>query len=356
VKENQIQTTLEVSGMTCMSCEMRIENNLRKLSGIAEVSADYTRSRVAVTYNPNLVSMDTIIAAVRELNYRVKRDSQVNSAGQSGIHGSDNNDKMPINQLVGIAIILFALYIIIKNTVGFNFIPLVNPNMGYGILFVVGVINLRCTVLPCAEELTCPSVPPLKLDSTSKLSKLRPSLLYNTGRILSYTLIGGIVGALGSVISFSGAARGSIAILSGVFMVIMGLNMLNMFPWLRRLNPKMPRIFGNRIYNNKGKHGPFYVGLLNGLMPCGPLQAMQIYALGAGSFIAGAFSMFMFSLGTVPLMFGLGAISSVLTGEIESPDGKSKCCFGIDIRGYYGEQRFEPFRYCLCLCLFPFRQ
>jgi len=47
-------------------------------------------------------------------------------------------------------------------------------------------------------------------------------------------------------------------------------------------------------------------------MPCGPLQAMQIYALGTGSLIVGALSMFFFSLGTLPLMFGLGAIVTML--------------------------------------------
>jgi plastocyanin domain-containing protein len=53
--------------------------------------------------------------------------------------------------------------------------------------------------------------------------------------------------------------------------------------------------------------------LLNGFMPCGPLQAMQLYALGTGSFTLGAFSMFIFSVGTVPLMFGMGAVSSLLS-------------------------------------------
>ena len=57
---------------------------------------------------------------------------------------------------------------------------------------------------------------------------------------------------------------------------------------------------------------------MNGLMPCGPLQAMQLYALGTGSFLAGALSMFIFSLGTVPLMFGLGALSSLLSSKFTS--------------------------------------
>jgi len=50
-------------------------------------------------------------------------------------------------------------------------------------------------------------------------------------------------------------------------------------------------------------------------MPCGPLQAMQLYALGTGSILAGATSMFLFSLGTVPLMFGFGAISTLLSSK-----------------------------------------
>jgi sulfite exporter TauE/SafE len=150
---------------------------------------------------------------------------------------------------------------------------------------------------------------------TSRLSKLKPSLMYNMGRVVSYTVLGGIVGALGSVVSFSGTAKGIVSIASGVFMVIMGLNMLNIFPWLRKFNPRMPKIFGNKVHNNNGKHGPFFVGLLNGLMPCGPLQAMQIYALGTGSVFGGAVSMLFFSLGTLPLMFGFGAISSFLSGK-----------------------------------------
>ena len=57
------------------------------------------------------------------------------------------------------------------------------------------------------------------------------------------------------------------------------------------------------------------MGLLNGLMPCGPLQTMQVYALGTGSFLAGALSMFLFSLGTVPLLLGFGAISAFLSAR-----------------------------------------
>ena len=57
------------------------------------------------------------------------------------------------------------------------------------------------------------------------------------------------------------------------------------------------------------------IGLLNGFMPCGPLQAMQVYALSTGSFIKGALSMLLFSIGTVPLMLFVGVFYHIIKGK-----------------------------------------
>ncbi len=306
---------LQIEGMTCTSCEMRIENALGKLEGIKDVKAIFSSSNVYITYDVSVIELNRIIEAIEKLGYLLK-----NKPGAEKALGTratkTTEDKMSINQLLGIGIILFALYIIIKNTVGFNFIPEVNQSMGYGILFLVGLLtSLHCISMCGGINLSLCVSYRHGSKEPGKLARMKPSLLYNSGRVMSYTIIGGIAGALGSAVSFSGSAKGIAAIISGVFMVIMGLNMLNIFPWLRKINPRMPKIFGNKIYNNNGTYQPFYAGILNGLMPCGPLQAMQIYALGTGSFAAGALSMFMFSVGTVPLMFGFGAVSSILSGK-----------------------------------------
>jgi sulfite exporter TauE/SafE len=148
----------------------------------------------------------------------------------------------------------------------------------------------------------------------SRLTALRPALLYNLGRVASYTVVGGAVGALGSAVSLPGGFKGAVQLVAGVFMLILGVNMLGLFPSLRRLNPRLPQIFSRGVdAKMDGSRSPLYVGLLNGLMPCGPLQAMQLYALSAGSLTGGALSMLFFSLGTVPLMFGLGSLSAVLS-------------------------------------------
>lgn len=306
MEENLVLKILHVEGMTCTGCETRIENAIKKLDGVENVKVSYSNSNVYVTYDIDAVNLNTIIEAVEKLNYKVKNKS--NSI-------RNKPQFMGVGQIVGIAVIILALYIIIRNTVGFNFIPQVNQSMGYGILFFMGMLTSLHCVAMCGGINLSVCVQYKAVTDGSKFDKLKPSALYNLGRVISYTIVGGIVGGIGSVVSFSGTAKGVVAILSGFFMIIMGINMLNIFPVLRKLNPRMPKIFSRKVHENGINRGPLIVGFLNGLMPCGPLQAMQIYALGTGSAMTGALSMFLFCLGTIPLMFGFGAVSSFLSGK-----------------------------------------
>lgn len=306
-------TVLQIQGMTCSNCEMNIENALKQIEGVIKVKASYSNANVSIHSDSDCIKMSKIKEEIEKLDYKVENKSSKEDYKTSENKEEDGNVSSNY-QLIGIAIILLAGYLVIKNTIGFNFVPEVNQNMGYGLLFIVGLLtSLHCIAMCGGINLSqCVSY---KYDDISKYSKFKPSLMYNSGRVISYTVIGGIVGALGSIISFSGTAKGTVAILSGVFMIIMGLNMLNIFSWLRKLNPRMPKLFRNKLDDGKTQHGPLYIGLLNGLMPCGPLQAMQIYALGTGSFFAGAASMFFFSLGTTILMFSFGAASSYVSGK-----------------------------------------
>ena len=78
-------------------------------------------------------------------------------------------------------------------------------------------------------------------------------------------------------------------------------------------NCRFPEKLADKISRKKRKENrPFGVGVLNGLMPCGSLQSMQIIALGSGNPVSGAAAMLMFSLGTVPLMLGFGSMVSAL--------------------------------------------
>jgi len=184
-------------------------------------------------------------------------------------------------------------------------------NASYMVLFVVGMLTSIHCVGMCGGIMLTQSLSKNSIlnERQNKFKTLMPSILYNAGRITSYTIIGGIVGALGSVLSLSLNVKAGLQIFAGIFMVIMGLNMAGLSIF-RKFNIKLP--WSSCKIKNKPK-APFLVGMLNGVMPCGPLQTMQLYALGTGSALTGALSMFIFSLGTVPLMLVFGAISGFLS-------------------------------------------
>lgn len=157
-----------------------------------------------------------------------------------------------------------------------------------------------------------------QIEQTKGGAVFLPSLLYNLGRVVSYTAVGFLLGLLGMAIGGNGGGipvllQGLLKLFAGAVMVVMGINMLGVFPWLRRLTLPIPKSITRAVNAEKAKtRRPFVVGLLNGFMPCGPLQSMQILALASGNPLTGALSMLLFSLGTVPLMLGLGSAVSVL--------------------------------------------
>ncbi len=305
------KTKLTVGGMVCTSCASRIESALGKLEGVQKAKANYGSGTVIVSYDTQKVSLADIVKTIERMDYTAKPDESTMQVSREESRKEKKGKASTI--IAGFIIVGLAVFLMFSNTLGISFLPEIDASMGYGILFVVGLLtSVHCIAMCGGINLSQCIAHQTGGEQTLK-TKMRPSLLYNLGRVISYTIIGGIVGALGSVISFSGTAKGVVAIIAGLFMMIMGLNMTGLFPWMRKLMPRMPKVFGKKA--REKKRGPFIVGLLNGLMPCGPLQAMQIYALGTGSVFAGALSMLMFSLGTVPLMFGFGAVSSLLSSK-----------------------------------------
>jgi sulfite exporter TauE/SafE len=222
-------------------------------------------------------------------------------------------------RLIGFLILILALFLLTQIS-GFNRIfssfPVVSEGAGLFMIFVIGLMTSLHCVAMCGGINLSQTIARVEQEQkpTSRTSTLQPSLRYNLGRIISYTLVGGLVGALGSVIAFDGFFKGIVQLIAGVFMVVMALILLGIFPWLRQFNITLPKTLTALVDKQRNRSkSPLVIGLLNGLMPCGPLQAMQLYALSTGSALTGALSMLVFSLGTTPLMFGLGAAGSMLS-------------------------------------------
>ena len=148
-------------------------------------------------------------------------------------------------------------------------------------------------------------------------SKYLTHLAYGFGKTVSYTVMGGIFGGLGSIVTFTPFLRGLAGLLAGIFLFLFGLSSLQMLPFRRHFQMRMPpalmRVLGKLL---KDSGSPLVIGLLNGLMIiCGPLQAMYIMAAGTGSPLEGAKMLLFFGLGTLPLMLGFGLLASALSRQ-----------------------------------------
>lgn len=276
---------IKVYDMTCTSCENRVERAIKRLDGVLSVKASYSGEFALVEYDDGLCSLSKIKDAIKKSGY-----------------GTESSKDY---KFMGILIIVAAIVLLGFNTSGFNMDSKLT-NASYAVLFIVGVLTSIHCVGMCGGIMISQSI---KIQSKSKFEAVVPALMYNSGRVISYTILGGIIGALGSVFSLSITAKAIMQIVAGAFMIMMGFNMagFSIFRWFKI---KMPKI-ACKAKNKSGS--PFIVGLLNGLMPCGPLQTMQLFALGTGSAVKGALAMFVFSLGTVPLMLTFGVLSGLLS-------------------------------------------
>lgn len=298
-----------ITGMTCINCQNRIEQRLATLPGIEKVSVSYQTGIAKVKYHQNQLTYEQIAQSIAELGYEILPE---NKKEQTDIAGA-----------ISFLAIIIALYALLQHFELLNMLvpnQLADSSMGYGMLFVVGLFTSVHCIAMCGGINLSQCLPTNKTSNNKQPQKFfLPALLYNFGRVISYTAVGFLLGFIGLLLGgdsgtgISVLLQGILKLLAGALMVIMGINMLGIFPWLRKLSFRMPtcitqKLRGKRNFNAQ----PFVVGLLNGLMPCGPLQSMQLLALASGNPFSGALSMFLFSLGTVPLMLGLGTLVSLL--------------------------------------------
>lgn len=301
---NPIQKQIRIGGMTCINCQTKIKRALCGLPGVRDVSVSYKDGTAQFTYDPDKITLRQIEQTIEALDYEILPEGS----------------RPDIVRLITIPVIIIALYVLLQQVGLLNLLvpsQLADSSMGYGMLFVVGLLTSVHCIAMCGG-INLSQCLPKGEDGEAKAAFL-PSFLYNFGRVISYSTVGFLLGLAGMMIG--GASGGGIPVLvqgilklfAGAVMVIMGINMLGVFPGLRHLTPRMPSFLAKKIGEKKlTERRPFFVGLLNGLMPCGPLQSMQILALASGNPLIGALSMLLFSLGTVPLMLGLGTLVSAL--------------------------------------------
>ena len=285
-----------VEGMHCPHCETAVRRALAGVAGLSQVDVSFQKGTLTALWDAALLPETEI-------------DERLREAGYGLVCGSKS---------AGWARDVLRLVLLLTRTAVADWaraFPTARAGMGLGALFAVGLAtSLHCVAMCGGIDLAQSAA-----SAQHGVRPVRANLLYNLGRLCSYTLIGGVVGALGTALGITNTAKAAIQIFAAAFMLLMALNLLGGFAWLRKLPLRLPEALSTRLAARFAGKSSFAVGLANGLMPCGPLQTMQVCALSAGSWWRGAASMFCFCLGTVPLMLYVGLLSGKLNRRFAAP-------------------------------------
>lgn len=148
-----------------------------------------------------------------------------------------------------------------------------------------------------------------------------PIVLFLGSKLIAYTILGFLLGLLGSMLTLTPLARSVMLMAIGVFMVGNAMRMLNLHPIFRYFVLQPPS-FITRTIRRKAKNGadvatPLFLGMLTVFIPCGVTQAMMAIALGTGDSLLGAAILFAFTLGASPVFFIIAYLATQLGARIE---------------------------------------
>ena len=307
-----MKKTFKVKGMTCNSCAMLIEKKLK--DKVNSVSVSFSDEKAKIDYNPDKITEAEIKEILKNEGYELKEELDAQKT-------KEKTDYTKWIVLGGTALFaILVLYYMFGNSINFSSfklpelqVPQFSQNTSLILLFLVGLLTGFHCISMCGAFVVSYTAK----NAIDGHKGFMQHLFYGGGKLISYTIIGGIFGLVGGIFAFSAGLRGWVAVIAGIFMIFYALSIFGIKFFRRfQFNPKFLTKFAS---STSAKAGGFYkrpaiTGLLNGLfIACGPLQAMYLFAAGSGSFISGATSLFAFGLGTLPVMLGFGSLASVIS-------------------------------------------
>ncbi len=284
--------TFHVNGMHCKSCVALTESELSAVSEVSKAKSSLADYNVEVTGDfgdktPEHIAQD-LSEVLKPHGYTLSLEKQ-----RPSVKWSDFNLALPL------AGGFIALFIILQKLGIVNLIT--TSRVGYGTAFLIGLIASVSTCMAIVGGLALS----LSANFAKENDKTKPQTLFHIGRLASFFIFGGAIGALGKSFQLGATSAFILSLLVALTLLALGINLLDIFPWTKKFQPTMPKFIGKQVHNLKNINHtltPFLVGVATFFLPCGFTQSMQIYTLTTGSFLTGALIMFTFALGTLPVL------------------------------------------------------
>jgi len=281
-----------VDGMHCNACVVLTESELNDVPEVSKAKSSLATHTLEVTGDfgdkePEHIARD-LSEVLKPHGYTLSLEKQKHLA-----KWSDFRLALPI------ALAFIALFVILQKL---GIVSLVTTSdVGYGTAFVIGLIASVSTCMAVVGGL----VLSMSANFAKEGDKVRPQVLFHVGRLVSFFLFGGAIGALGSAFQLGQSATFITSFIVALVLVVLGINLLDIFPWAKKFQPTVPSFIGKRVHGLKNIHHtltPLLVGIATFFLPCGFTQSMQIYTLTTSSFVTGSLIMGVFALGTLPVL------------------------------------------------------
>ncbi len=296
-----------ISGMHCKSCVILTEDVLKEVPGVKKVTAHLGKKTVEVEgdfgENPNPeIIVEELNKCLAKHNYTLSTNNV-----KDRINWKDFNYAVPIA-------ILFVLFFILLQKVGIvNLIT--TSEVSYSSTLLIGLIASLSSCLAVVGGL----VLSVSANFAKSGQKTKPQILFHVGRLLGFFVLGGLIGVLGSVFHLNASGNFILAIIIGIIMLILGINLLDIFHITKTFQITLPKFISKNLLTKLKETNyivtPFLLGIATFFLPCGFTQSMQIYSLSTGNFIEGALTMFIFALGTLPVLALLSFSSFTITNK-----------------------------------------
>ena len=281
-----------VRGMHCSACVILTESELTDHPKIVAARSDLANNSVEIQGDFGEMSNGEI---ARELNFLLSKHGYevVLEKPKKSVNWGEFLYAFPI------AFAFIGLFLLLQKA---GIVNLVNASeVSYGTAFLVGIIASLSTCMALVGGLLLS----MSANFAKKGDKVRPQILFHAGRIFSFFLLGGVIAMIGATFKLGVMGTFVLGMIVGVVMLILGVNLLDIFNFTKKLQPAMPKFVSEKVMSVSTLNHtvtPVLVGIATFFLPCGFTQAMQIYALSTGSFLKGSFTMLAFALGTLPVL------------------------------------------------------
>ncbi|MDA0207976.1 MAG: sulfite exporter TauE/SafE family protein [bacterium] len=298
-----------VQGTSCKSCEVIIERELKKQSDIVSVDVSHVKRQITIkTLGDRRYSHEEIQTILEKFNYTVGTKDQ-----------SRHQIKPAINwQGVGAAaIFVLSLYIILDRLGLLRLSPSsAEPASLIGILVIGFIASLSsCTAVVGGLVATVSSAVAKDQVRMSSKERFMPHILFNGGRILGFFIFGALIGYAGSALQLSPALNGIFVVVIAILMIIIGINLMGVFPAPLIGVPKWLAHRVHAIAESKDPKAPMVLGAMTFFLPCGFTQSMQLFALTLQDPIQSGLVLAVFAFGTSPVLLGIGGAISYASGN-----------------------------------------